>query len=184
MRPPFSPLTCDRHCGSGRFALLLRFPSLRRGLWLPLRRALDARNTPATPPGRVCVGSEKPDVAQGHQGLDWMTGCNPTCRVVAGPDMLVQAPIRAPCSIAAHFGADRAEIRPAIGAITWSLESFAQPRVPSSPNPSFSGGTPHDVRHTILARRLMQRQRATYGPRGCPLRSARGQQAPRNRHSP
>jgi hypothetical protein len=42
--------------------------------------------------------------------------------------ILVQAPIRTPCSIAVDFGADRAEIRP-IGAITWRA-------LPSSPNPS------------------------------------------------
>ena len=42
--------------------------------------------------------------------------------------ILVQAPIRTPCSIAVGFGADRAEIRP-IGAITWGA-------LPSSPNPS------------------------------------------------
>jgi hypothetical protein len=43
--------------------------------------------------------------------------------------------------------------------------------------------SPHGVRHTILKRRLMRRQRATYEPRGRPLRSARGQQASRS-HSP
>jgi hypothetical protein len=49
-------------------------------------------------------------------------------RSLHAPDILVQAPIRAPCSIASRFGAGRAEIRP-IGAITWGA-------LPSSPNPS------------------------------------------------
>jgi hypothetical protein len=65
-------------------------------------------------------------------------------RSLRAPDILAQAPvlIRAPSSITAHFGADRAEIRP-IGAITWGV-SFTQQPEPQRPL-RMACDTPYDV---------------------------------------
>jgi hypothetical protein len=100
-------------------------------------------------------------------------------RSLHAPGMLVQAPIRAPCSITPHFGADRAEIRP-IGAIAWrALPSSSSSS--SSPNPSghFAWRVAHHIDEEVDAK-TARHIRASKVP---VVRPARGQQASRS-HSP